>query len=1521
MTTVLTIKAGHDVAYFTRGNGTCGCTGAMSYYTAGGEPPGQWTGKAAERFGLRGEVDPDVIGRLYQKDIAPTGELLVKPRVKRSVLQRMAAAVNAYRKAHPFASAVEIAEVLADERGKDPHRVPYFDVVITVVKSVSVLHASYRVAAHVARQQGKHDEAAGLGSKADAIEDALMEVAREVVAWLERHGCYTRTGYHSSTTGEWRDGAGFVGALFMHHLSRDGDPHLHVHIPILNRVQLADGSDDKWRTLDSRTLHQLKLGVAALADRLMEVRLSALGYQMKTREDGNGAEVMGVSKDVMDLFSSRAVAVTDELKRLAEEYMRTHGTPPSRRTLWLLHQQAGQNTRRSKGDARRRVAGRTGSNEPTEAERLAAWERQTTAHETATLSAVHEEAEAVEPRATAVLDYAAKCRAARIAVAEVQKHHAVWGMPQLRFEIHRALPVLPHTADVDALLTEVAQLAISNRAGTDVVQVTSPDAADVTELGVRDSDGGSVYRPPNEERYCTIGQLDMEAQIIASAKRKVPQLVSEPAARLAVAKTDLNAEQAEAVVKMLTAGVGTVALVAPAGSGKSHAMAVFADLWHRFTGGRVIGLTTSTNAAKVLQAELDEQAPGSQAETYNIARFLGKVKGKDYLRRPVAVHERDVLVLDEATQVGTKDFGLVQESAKMAGARLNPVGDTMQLGSVDAGGIFRLVAQEVPSAELHEIRRFNQQWERDASVRIGLGEIEAVATYDTHGRIWGADEQAAYEQAATSYLADHLAGRQVLLLAGSNGEAAELARLVQEKLIRLGQVDAPELPLSDGNQAGRGDRVRARLNTHIDAAGQRLTNRDTLRILGYSGPDVRVERQRLDGTWTAPFIVPRAYLETDAELDYAGNTHVAQGRTVEVGHLLVTPSLSRQSNYVGMTRGRDGNYAYVVTGQTAPPGREPYEQATPEAVIKGVMQREAEDLSATEQMRISQEWTGGSGHVVNLWAAAVNGTIGPEIDNLIKANLDPVSAGRYDHEASRPVLQGLLRAHQLAGHDLRQLIPQIAAEEMTGARSVSSVLHGRLVKMNLPLNSDATWSQRTPEQAPQLAHELADALDHRVRELGERCIEQPQPWLLDHLGVLAPDASPAMREEYARRAGVVQSYRESAGITDPEQAVSFEAHGSSPELEAMRASAMNALEMTEAPVRSMSRGQLEARVLEGQRAMAAEPESVAEDLQLTAQAEQDARRQAAEAQVNNDRQAQLDAEALEGINRGERVRLEALQAGYDDWSARTRDTRLLADEAQKELERRGEAGPEEEPERDEPEVDPYHAPDGQPEVESEADFQLRLCRMVYGKDPEPEPEQYLPGPEHQGETETEFQARLATLVRDLETEPEEPEAECSGSIRYTATPDNAPTSHVADVTDVAPTPQPVLEATPEPEHEPPPKPALVADPEPEPHATAEPDPEPERHLEPIKVQRSDAEWRMDNARIDAEEHARREAEQERAARLDELQARADAAAARAQAERDETEARAKYAAEVELEPEPEADPEPEMADDHEMEIG
>ncbi len=596
-------------------------------------------------------------------------------------------------------------------------------------------------------------------------------------------------------------------------------------------------------------------------------------------------------------------------------------------------------------------------------------------------------------------------------------------------------------------------------------------------------------------------------------------------------------------------------------------------------------------------------------------------------RGPVPLHRDDVLVLDEASQLTTADLALIGEAARQAGARIIATDDVAQLGAVEAGGMFRLLAQEVPAAQLHEVRRFDAEWERQASVQLRDGDSAAVAAYDRHGRIRGTDYEAAYDRAATMWLADHLRGKDVLLLAGSNAEAAELSRRVQAKLTQLGTIGSPQAALSDGNHAGVGDLVRARLNTEIDAGGRALTNRDTLQVTAFRGTDAEVRRQRLDGTWTERFWVPRSYLARNAELVYAGNVYagnvyVAQGRTVDTAHLLVTDSLSRQALYVGMTRGRQSNTAHVITGNTAPPGHEPYQQATPESVLTSIMGRDDGDLSATEQIRQAQNWAAGTGHLLTLWTAAIRQPLHPGIGQQITARLTEPEARRYQCESSRQALHQQLRVAQLAGHDISALIDRITAAPMDGARSIASVLHARLQRLALPrlARHDLTWVQRTPATASVVAHKLAAILDSRACALGDQVAAAPEPWLARQLGVLAPGASPALREEYARRAGTAAAYREAAGITDPQQAVSPAPHPGHAELEDMRQAAIRALEIRDEAdlIRGMSRGDLEARILDAERAQATAPPDVSPQLRLTAQAEADTWQQAADAATRHD---------------------------------------------------------------------------------------------------------------------------------------------------------------------------------------------------------------------------------------------------------------------------------------------------------------
>ena len=236
-------------------------------------------------------------------------------------------------------------------------------------------------------------------------------------------------------------------------------------------------------------------------------------------------------------------------------------------------------------------------------------------------------------------------------------------------------------------------------------------------------------------------------------------------------------------------------LVAPAGTGKTHVMAAFARIWAAETSGRVIGLTASTNAARVMATE-------GMTQAVNVARFLGRLKDGGS-RGAMRLTSQDVVVVDEASQVSTEDLAAILAVVRAAGARAILTGDTAQLGAVDAGGMMRLIAADLGHWELAEVRRFDEEWEAQASLQLREGQRAALQAYDARGRVRGNHRQAAMADAVALYLVDLLMGRDVMLLAGTNEEAAELAAMVRAELVRLGRVpEQVEARLADGNGAG-----------------------------------------------------------------------------------------------------------------------------------------------------------------------------------------------------------------------------------------------------------------------------------------------------------------------------------------------------------------------------------------------------------------------------------------------------------------------------------------------------------------------------------------------------------------------------------------------------------------------------------------------------------------------------------------------------------------------------------------------
>ena len=326
------------------------------------------------------------------------------------------------------------------------------------------------------------------------------------------------------------------------------------------------------------------------------------------------------------------------------------------------------------------------------------------------------------------------------------------------------------------------------------------------------------------------------------------------------------ADQAAALAALLASGTAVTVVRAAAGTGKTRLVGTFARAWTEATGGAVHVVTVSENAARVAAAEMD--AAGAEVRAANLARFLGKQPDGTIGRR-TEVGARDVIVLDEASQVATADWLHLADAAARSGARIIAVGDEYQLGAIGAGGVFTLLADRHGALELHEVHRFASEWEKQASLALRDGDLEAIADYQVQGRIFPAPEDQAIRNVVLDWAADIHAGKDALMIAQTEADVTELNRQAAEHLAKIREADGwrpgPErIQLADGNHAQTGDWIQARLNDHlITADGQWLANRDILqvgRIYGF-GDDrqVEVRRRQPDGTWSKPFTLPAAY--------------------------------------------------------------------------------------------------------------------------------------------------------------------------------------------------------------------------------------------------------------------------------------------------------------------------------------------------------------------------------------------------------------------------------------------------------------------------------------------------------------------------------------------------------------------------------------------------------------------------------------------------------------------------------------
>ena len=345
-------------------------------------------------------------------------------------------------------------------------------------------------------------------------------------------------------------------------------------------------------------------------------------------------------------------------------------------------------------------------------------------------------------------------------------------------------------------------------------------------------------------------------------------------------------------------------VVGYAGTGKSAMLGVAREAWEE-SGYQVRGLALSGIAAENLEA-------GSAIPSRTIASLEHQWgQGRELLT------SRDVLVIDEAGMVGSRQMERVLSHANEAGAKVVLVGDPQQLQAIEAGAAFRSVAERHGGVEITEIRRQQIDWQRDATRQLATERTaEALQAYVDHDMVHVADTREGaraelvkgWERARLNY-----PDQSQIILTHTNDEVRDLNELARGNLR-----DAGELGEDVTIKAERGDRSFA--------SGDRLMFLRNDRDLGVKNGSLgEIERLtpqtmtvKLDDGRSVSFDT-KSYAHFDH--GYAATIHKAQGMTVDRTHVLATPGLDRHATYVALSRHRDGVQMYYGRDDFADAGK------------------------------------------------------------------------------------------------------------------------------------------------------------------------------------------------------------------------------------------------------------------------------------------------------------------------------------------------------------------------------------------------------------------------------------------------------------------------------------------------------------------------------------------------------------------------------------------------------------------------
>ncbi|MBN8904892.1 MAG: Ti-type conjugative transfer relaxase TraA [Rhodospirillales bacterium] len=416
------------------------------------------------------------------------------------------------------------------------------------------------------------------------------------------------------------------------------------------------------------------------------------------------------------------------------------------------------------------------------------------------------------------------------------------------------------------------------------------------------------------DRFTTREMLDTEQRMERAAGaladrdgHRVLQAAGWRAARAAERNGVTLEEEQRAAFRHVTSGPDLSLVVGYAGSGKSTMLGVARAAWEA-EGYQVRGLALSGIAAEGL-----EKGAGIASRTIASLEYAWKAE-RD------AITSKDVLVIDEAGMIGSRQMERVLSAAGKAGAKVVLIGDPEQLQAIEAGAAFRALAERHGAAEITTVRRQHEEWQRDATRELATGRTEqALERYAAAGMVVASDTRA---EARAALVAGWDTARQKrpeesrVILAYTRDDVRDLNELARAQLRAAGELRTPDQVVQTERGArafAAGDRIMFQRNERglggdgrgRDGVAVKNGTLGTVLEVASGGERLTV---RLDGPEKGSGREVTFYTRDYAHIDhgYAATVHKAQGVTVDRAHVLATPHMDRHAAYVGLTRHRDG---------------------------------------------------------------------------------------------------------------------------------------------------------------------------------------------------------------------------------------------------------------------------------------------------------------------------------------------------------------------------------------------------------------------------------------------------------------------------------------------------------------------------------------------------------------------------------------------------------------------------------------